>query len=173
MGVQIDRGRHVVQFEFRGKRVHRRCPAIATREEAQALELRLRRAMFASMDLGAPAEHAHELADHGAGAQWLTIANMLLAASSVQPRPGVYFLCQAGRLVYVGQSRNVARRLAGHHEKGYDRAVMIELPIAELTATEAYLIKMLRPPLNRSAGRGAGGGLRNDARAQEAPAARR
>lgn len=126
-----------------------------TREEAHELEKRLRKAIFKQVDLAAPSDKAEPaLADTEARDQWLMIANLLLSATGIQPRPGVYFLCQAGKLVYIGQSKNVACRLAGHRGKGYDQAVMIEVPVADLTSTERYLIKMLRPALNAQRGPG-------------------
>lgn len=45
-------GRHVVQFQFRGRRIHRRCPRGTTKAEAQALEAKLRHEIFATRDLG-------------------------------------------------------------------------------------------------------------------------
>ena len=44
--------RYVVEFQFRRQRVHRRCPKGTTKAEAQALEARLRRAIFTAGDLG-------------------------------------------------------------------------------------------------------------------------
>lgn len=53
MPVRTDRqGRHVVEFQLRGLRVHRRCPPGTTKAEAHELENRLRREIFATRDLG-------------------------------------------------------------------------------------------------------------------------
>lgn len=49
-------GRLVVEFQYRKRRIHRRCPAGTTREEAKALEATLRRAIFATGVLGVEAE---------------------------------------------------------------------------------------------------------------------
>lgn len=49
-------GRHTVQFQLRGQRIHRRCPEGTTKAEAQALEVKLRRAIFATRDLGVEAD---------------------------------------------------------------------------------------------------------------------
>lgn len=48
-------GRYVVEFQFRKRRVHRRCPVGTTREEAKAYEATLRRALFATRSLGVEA----------------------------------------------------------------------------------------------------------------------
>lgn len=49
-------GRYVVEFQFRKRRIHRRCPEGTTREEAKALEATLRRSIFATRDLGVEAD---------------------------------------------------------------------------------------------------------------------
>lgn len=48
---QID-GRWVIEFQQRGVRIHRRCPALATKADAYALEAKLRREIFQQGDLG-------------------------------------------------------------------------------------------------------------------------
>lgn len=45
-------GRYDVEFQFRKRRIHRRCPKGTTKEEAKALEATLRKAIFATRDLG-------------------------------------------------------------------------------------------------------------------------
>lgn len=52
MPVRTIDGRHTVEFQLRGLRVHRRCPPGTTKAEAQELENRLRREIFATRDLG-------------------------------------------------------------------------------------------------------------------------
>lgn len=44
--------RYVVQFELRGERIHRRCPPGTRKADAEALETKLRREIFATRDLG-------------------------------------------------------------------------------------------------------------------------
>lgn len=46
------RGRHTVEFQLRGLRVHRRCPSGTTKAEAEALEAKLRHEIFATRELG-------------------------------------------------------------------------------------------------------------------------
>lgn len=45
-------GRYDVEFQFRKRRIHRRCPKGTTKEEAKTLEASIRRAIFATRDLG-------------------------------------------------------------------------------------------------------------------------
>lgn len=49
-------GRYTVEFQFRYRRIHRRCPSGTTKEEAKTLEATIRRAIFASSDLGVAPE---------------------------------------------------------------------------------------------------------------------
>lgn len=68
MAVRIEQGRWVVEFQFRGQRVHRRCPPGTNKGEAEALEATLRKAIFANRDLGVEAD----IPLPGAIAVWLT-----------------------------------------------------------------------------------------------------
>jgi integrase len=52
MAVRQDGGQHVVEFQLRGIRVHRRCPKGTTRRQAEALEAKLRNEIFDQADLG-------------------------------------------------------------------------------------------------------------------------
>lgn len=52
MAVRTKSGKFVVEFELRGRRVHRRLPEGATRQQAEELEARLRSAIFGQVDLG-------------------------------------------------------------------------------------------------------------------------
>lgn len=56
MAVRTKNGRHTVEFMYRGNRIFRRLPAGRTKGEAQALEARLRSALFHQIDLGRPAD---------------------------------------------------------------------------------------------------------------------
>lgn len=66
-----------------------------------------------------------------------------------RPRPiGVYFLVDAGEIVYVGQSEDVDARIALHvaaEEKRFNRAFWIATPVSELAATEGAFIRALNP----------------------------
>lgn len=53
MPIHTDKhGRHTVEFQLRGHRVHRRCPSGTTKAQADALEVKLRREIFAVGSLG-------------------------------------------------------------------------------------------------------------------------
>lgn len=52
MPIKSEGGRHTVEFQLRGIRIHRRCPRGTTRAEAEALETKIRHDIFASRDLG-------------------------------------------------------------------------------------------------------------------------
>jgi integrase len=52
LSVRTVAGRHVVEFQLRGIRIHRRCPRGVTKAEAEALEAKLRHEIFATRDLG-------------------------------------------------------------------------------------------------------------------------
>lgn len=61
----------------------------------------------------------------------------------------VYFLVEAGEVVYVGQSRKLGSRIAAHsNEKSFDKVFYIPLPPEALNEVEAALIRTLRPKLN-------------------------
>ena len=63
---------------------------------------------------------------------------------------GVYFLFTDHHLTYIGQSRNVLRRLGQHAESGlvHDEVHVIEAEQQHLTGLESYYISTLAPPGN-------------------------
>jgi hypothetical protein len=63
--------------------------------------------------------------------------------------PGVYALIHEDQIVYVGQSRNVASRLAQHGAKGFRNAAVLPVEMQRLLAVERLLLDLLAPPLNR------------------------
>jgi len=67
---------------------------------------------------------------------------------------GVYFLIRAGEVVYVGQSRDVAQRVATHckRARGFDRALVLPVPEEDLDAIEGAFIRALSPPWNGQKG---------------------
>ncbi len=70
---------------------------------------------------------------------------------------GVYFLIKDGRVVYVGKSNNVHRRIQEHlKQKCFDRINVIECPEPELGRIEAHYIRAFRPVLNIAGTAGAG-----------------
>ena len=71
-----------------------------------------------------------------------------------QALPGVYAIFRRDVLLYIGQSKNVARRLAKHELRRFFRpsdvvAVRYIRPDENLDTVEARLIRRLRPPMNR------------------------
>jgi hypothetical protein len=71
------------------------------------------------------------------------------ATELLQLRSGIYFLCEFGQVVYIGQSVNVGSRISSHRNgKDFDRIFFLPWPRFDLNRIEAALIKALRPPLN-------------------------
>jgi hypothetical protein len=60
---------------------------------------------------------------------------------------GVYFLYKGDQLYYIGQSRNVGKRLA-KRVGTFDSAKAIRVPEEDLKEVELYWIKALRPKWN-------------------------
>ncbi len=65
-------------------------------------------------------------------------------------RTGIYFLCHDGELVYVGQSVDVANRVANHRSsrRDFDSVFFLPWPGDDLDRIEGALIRALRPALN-------------------------
>jgi hypothetical protein len=63
--------------------------------------------------------------------------------------PGVYFLLKDGHLLYIGQSMNVGKRMAGHASKQPDDVWVLQVAEKDLVNAESNFIAILRPPLNR------------------------
>jgi excinuclease UvrABC nuclease subunit len=71
--------------------------------------------------------------------------------SSLRVVSGVYFLCYADTVVYVGQSINVISRLMTHitsDEKQFDSAFYIPVPEHQLASVELAFIRSLAPIYN-------------------------
>jgi hypothetical protein len=65
---------------------------------------------------------------------------------------GVYFLRQGPTIVYVGQSRNIAGRVATHwadNHKEFDSIEAMQVPEEQLDLVEQYWIQNLQPRYNR------------------------
>ena len=64
--------------------------------------------------------------------------------------PGVYFLCHAGAVVYVGQSTKPMQRVIQHQLAGktFDAVYFLACPEDELDWLESSFIHALQPPLN-------------------------
>lgn len=80
---------------------------------------------------------------------------MLAEIRTVLPRtPGIYFVYSGESLLYVGQARNIRKRLGGHHRKSQFNEVSdlrIEwenVSIEGLDRAERHYIKSLSPKWN-------------------------
>lgn len=67
-------------------------------------------------------------------------------------RPGVYVLIDAGRVLYVGESKNLATRMAGHEKRAHiQRIGMLRVVLcSNHKEVERWLIKQTAPTLNGS-----------------------
>ena len=61
---------------------------------------------------------------------------------------GVYFLCEADDVVYVGQSIDVTTRIRQHTDKQFDRALCLPCPEQDLNRVEAAFIGFFKPKYN-------------------------
>lgn len=64
---------------------------------------------------------------------------------------GIYFLFQGGKLVYIGQSANVDKRLSVHHVT-FDSHRIIPCDKNDLLKYEKRLINYFKPALNQPTG---------------------
>ncbi len=66
---------------------------------------------------------------------------------------GIYFLCYASQIVYIGQSVSAISRIQSHiDQKQFDQAFLLPWPRCDLDRLEGALIRHLRPPLNGNPG---------------------
>ena len=64
-------------------------------------------------------------------------------------RSGIYFLCQDSKVVYIGQSLDVATRVNVHAKsKEFDSVTAMLVPQELLDETEKYWIEHIKPKLN-------------------------
>lgn len=88
----------------------------------------------------------------------LTREQILAAAGPVPElriQTGIYFLLKGDEIVYVGKSEfSVLQRISQHQsEKDFDRVAFLPIKHGRgelINLAEAYLIKLLDPPLNRA-----------------------
>lgn len=65
--------------------------------------------------------------------------------------PCIYFLCRENRIVYIGQTVNLASRLGQHvMSKHFDRIFYFEVAARDLKELEAELIEYYDPELNKT-----------------------
>lgn len=71
-----------------------------------------------------------------------------LPADGLVP-PCVYFLCKDKKIVYIGQSMCLNKRIETHQkEKDFNSVFFIPVPVSQLLEIEGAMIKHFRPPLN-------------------------
>ncbi len=64
---------------------------------------------------------------------------------------GIYFLCRSDVVVYVGQAKCIAARVASHlKEKAFDNFWFVTVPIGGLNRAEARMIAKYDPCLNQT-----------------------
>lgn len=66
-------------------------------------------------------------------------------------QPGIYFLCNRGKIVYVGQAKRIAPRISDHireNQKEFDQVFFIIVPEKYLNEVETSLIRHYNPKYN-------------------------
>lgn len=73
------------------------------------------------------------------------------ATDPIAPLVGVYLLFRAGRLVYIGSSLDMPKRVASHDANGrpFDEVHYIETSPSKREDVERELIRAFQPPQNR------------------------
>lgn len=71
-----------------------------------------------------------------------------MSHTTLPESPGVYVLKLSGVVVYVGQSRNVRKRVASHRVIEFDAVEVIACPAEQLRQMEKEKIAELRPTRN-------------------------
>jgi hypothetical protein len=80
---------------------------------------------------------------------WKTVDPYAIPRFDLERFCGVYFLFDAGELVYIGQGLQVPRRVDEHCRKMmFDSWSWLPVPQDRLTQVEAYLIRKFKPRLN-------------------------
>jgi hypothetical protein len=72
-------------------------------------------------------------------------------ATPIRKVCGIYFLVAGSRVIYVGQSRHIFERVAGHIRKNdiaFEAFYYIQCPAAKLLELEMAYIKSLKPARN-------------------------
>lgn len=69
--------------------------------------------------------------------------------------PGVYFLCNNDRVMYVGQTTNLWGRIGSHlrdKRREFDSVFFLSVPQSRLDEVESAFIEILTPPQNKNNG---------------------
>ena len=80
------------------------------------------------------------------------LRDLLCEWPGVELPPCIYFLVADDTVLYIGQSRNLAARLAQHSDHGrqWERTLFLPVPESELLRVEREWIRTLQPPWNRA-----------------------
>jgi hypothetical protein len=95
-------------------------------------------------------ERAYDAAKNGVPIKIDRKKKMKRPASQRTPLTGVYLLLVAGKIVYVGTSRNMPARVAEHQRNGrqFDQWFYIGTKEGERLALETLLLRLIRPVQN-------------------------
>ena len=82
----------------------------------------------------------------------VTLLRLLATSTEARPVPGVYFLVDSfGHIAYVGQSKNVLARMAGHNDKQFTTVKMIHVKEdRKRLEIEGKLIALFAPKFNKT-----------------------
>lgn len=126
---------------------------LPTRAEAEAWGAAMEAAKLANGGRLAPPPATPATVQHPIGRGFpglLSHAAIVAAARPVQRTCGVYFLCRAGTVVYVGQSIHIEARLPAHRQIAHDAVHVIPCEPHQLKVMESRYILALQPVENRS-----------------------
>ena len=82
----------------------------------------------------------------------IELSEILEDSRPVAKRCGIYFLIDAGEIVYIGQSTNILDRVGSHFSEGktFDRYYAVDVPKRYLNEVESFLIHRFKPRDNRT-----------------------
>jgi|SRR6185369_4756615 len=81
----------------------------------------------------------------------LDVDDLMERAIQLSNASGIYFLLAGGRVMYVGQSTNLWRRIEDHKKigfRGFDSYAFLPCSAADLGTLEARYIDKFQPPWN-------------------------
>lgn len=139
-------GPFYVRFQFNGKDVPR---SLGTSE----VDVAIQKAKHLIKATYAGGEHALRAERFTGSPLPKAIADLAIRIPLVTT-PAVYFLLRGGQVQYVGQSRNVLRRVGVHIQtkSDVDEIAYVPIPLEKLLEEEARYIRLFRPPLNKKCG---------------------
>ena len=84
-------------------------------------------------------------------ALWLSEKEIAALAVPIKKEAAIYFLVAKGKIVYVGCSRHVSRRIHEHlaNKVEFDRYTVIPCKGPDMLKTEAAYIRRFKPPMNK------------------------